>query len=114
MDGGAGMEKIEKIYLKEEDASLGFLCPEYAEVTGELLCNVCMSWNGPGKCKILGISPDEYRWVDKRDCPHAVLDTNAIGIQIFTKLYPEDTERLLKKQKQSFYALILMKLFTNI
>ena len=87
--------------MKLEDASLGFLCPEYAIVTAIPLCNVCQNWDGPGKCKVLGNSPEVYRSSEKRDCSHAVLDTKRFNFPRFSELYPEDTEKLLKRRKFS-------------
>ena len=44
------MKKIgDKIYLTEEEASPGFLCPEGAIIKDMPLCNVCQNWDGPGK-----------------------------------------------------------------
>lgn len=95
------MKKIgDKIYLTEEEASPSYLYPDCIEVTGIPLCNVCRNWNGPGKCKKLGESPDIYGWGEKRDCLEAVLDTENFGFPQFSKLYPEDTKKLLERQKQ--------------
>ena len=96
------MKKIgNKIYLSEEEASPGFLCPEGAIITDIPLCNVCQNWNGPGKCKKLGKSPDAYSDGERRDCPDAVLDTENFGFPRFAELYPEDTKKLLERQKQT-------------
>lgn len=95
------MKKIgDKIYLTEEEASPGFLCPDCGRVTAIPLCNVCQNWDGPGKCRELGKSPDIYGWGEKRDCPDAVLVTERPGFQQFAKLYPEDTKKLLERQEQ--------------
>ena len=96
------MKKIgDKIYLTEEEASPGFLCPECIAIKDIPLCNVCQNWDGPGKCKKLGESPDVYSWEwEKRDCPEAVLDTKTFGFPKFSELYPEDTRKLLERQKQ--------------
>ena len=68
-------------------------------VTAIPLCNVCQNWDGPGKCKVLGNSPEIYRNSEKRDCSHAVLDTKRFNFPRFSELYPEDTEKLLKRRK---------------
>ena len=88
------MKYPEPIYLTEEEASPGFLCPDCVETIGIPLCNVCMSWDGPGKCKLLGTSPDEFRWGDRRDCPHAILNPKRLSYPRFAELYPEDVKRL--------------------
>lgn len=90
-----------KTYLTEEEASPGFLCPDCGRVTDIPLCNVCQNWDGPGKCKKLGKSPDVYRreWA-RRDCPEALLDTQTPSFYRFLELYPEDTKKLLERQKQ--------------
>lgn len=90
----------DKIYLADEEASLGFLCPESTVITEIPLCNVCKNWNGYRKCKKLGESPEAYSGWEKRDCPAAILDTETFGFPQFAELYPEDTQRLLKKQKE--------------
>lgn len=95
------MKKINgKTYLSEEDLSPSYLCSECGEVTDIPLCNVCQNWDGPGKCKKLGKSPDAYRTWEKRDCPYAVLDTDDFAFPEFSELYPEDTKKLLERQKQ--------------
>lgn len=86
---------------KEDEISAGFKCPECAEITDIPLCNVCRNWAGPGKCKKLGESPDIYGWGERRDCPEAVLDTEDFGYPTFAELYPEDTKKLLERQKGS-------------
>ena len=94
-------KKVNKIYLTEEEASLGFLCPEGARTTAIPICNVCQNWDGPGKCKKLGRSLDIYRRCERRDCPEAILDTKIFGFPRFAELYPEDTKKLLERQKQA-------------
>lgn len=95
------MKKVgSKIYLTEEEASPGFLCPDCGRVTDIPLCNVCQNWDGPGKCKKLGKSPDIYGWGERRDCPDAILDKTKIGYYKFAELYPEDTKKLLERQNQ--------------
>lgn len=88
-----------KSILKEEDISPSLREPLVLSFIGMPLCNVCQNWNGPGKCKKLGKSPDTYREVDKRDCPEAVLDTEIFCFKKFSELYPEDTKRLLEQQE---------------
>ena len=94
------MKKIgDKIYLTEEEASPSYRCPDCVEITAIPLCNVCQNWDGPGKCKKLGKSPDIYRGWEQRDCPDAMLDTETFGFPKFAELYPEDTRKLLERQK---------------
>lgn len=88
-----------KPILREEDISPGFRCPEGAKTLAIPLCNVCKNWNGPGKCRKLGESPDIYGWGERRDCPEAVLDTETFGFPQFAELYPEDTKKLLERQE---------------
>ena len=96
------MKRIgDKIYLSEEEASPGFLCPDFVEITDIPLCNVCRNRSGPGKCKKLGERPDAYRGWERRDCPEAILDTETFGFPQFAELYPEDTKKLLERQKQT-------------
>ena len=86
---------------KENEISAGFKCPDGARAFAIPLCNVCKNWNGPGKCKKLGESPDVYSWEwGKRDCPEAILDTETFGFPQFAELYPEDTKKLLERQEQ--------------
>ncbi len=92
------MKRIgDKLYVTEEEVSPSYRYPVAFEIIGMPLCNVCQNWNGPGKCKKLGKSPDAYREVDKRDCPEAVLDTEIFCFKKFSELYPEDTKRLLEQ-----------------
>lgn len=94
------MKRIgDKIYLTEEEASPGFLCPDCGVTTGIPLCNVCQNWNGPGKCKKLGESLNSHRRCERRDCPEAVLNTENFAFPQFAELYPEDTKRLLEQQE---------------
>lgn len=96
------MKKINgKIYLTEEEASPSYRYPDVVRVFAIPLCNVCRNWNGPGKCKKLGESPHTYsrNW-EKRDCPEAVLDTADFAFPKFAELYPEDTKKLLERQKE--------------
>ena len=81
-----------------EDASPSLLCSEGGVVTGIPLCNMCKKWNGYGKCKQFGTSPEIYKSGESRDCPAAVLNPDGIGFSRFCELYPEDVERLLKRQ----------------
>ena len=85
---------------REDEISAGFKCPDGARTIAIPLCNVCRNWNGPGKCKKLGESPDIYGWADKRDCPDAVLDTKKVSFPRFAELYPEDTKKLLERLPQ--------------
>ena len=95
------MEKIgDKIYLTEEEASPGFLCPDCARTIAIPVCNACRNWDGPGKCKVLGKSLDTYRRCERRDCPEAVLDETKFSYLTFAELYPEDTKKLLERKKQ--------------
>lgn len=95
------MKKIgDKIYLTEEEVSPSYRFPDCVTITDIPLCNVCKNWNGPGKCKKLGESPDIYSWGERRDCPEAVLDTETFGFPQFAELYPEDTKKLLERQER--------------
>ena len=42
-------------FLREEDISAGFREPLYSVTTCIPECNVCIHWDGPGKCKNLVI-----------------------------------------------------------
>lgn len=84
---------------KEDEISAGFRCPECAIVTAIPLCSVCQNWDGYGKCKKLGKSPDAYREAERQDCQEAILDTNNFGFPRFSELYPEDTRKLLERQE---------------
>lgn len=53
-------------------------------------------WDGPGKCKKLGDSPDEFGWGERHDCPDAVL--NAENFQ-----YPK-YKRTVSGRMQNFPA----------
>ncbi len=95
------MKKVgSKIYVTEEEVSPSYRYPDCARVTTIPLCNVCRNWNGPGKCKKLGESPDIYGWGERRDCPDAVLDTKKVSFPRFAELYPEDTKKLLERLTQ--------------
>ena len=95
------MKKVgDKIYLTEDEVSPSYLYPDCVRTTNLPLCNVCRNWNGPGKCKKLGMSPDVYCEGEKRDCPDAVLDKEKIGFPEFIELYPEDTKKLLERPPQ--------------
>ena len=85
---------------KEDEISAGVKCPDGARTIVIPICNVCLNWNGPGKCKKFGESPDIYGWGEKRDCSAAVLDTGTFGFPQFAELYPEDTKKLLERQNQ--------------
>ena len=49
-------------FLREEDISAGFRAPICCVDTCIPECNVCIHWDGPGKCKKLGNSPDIFGW----------------------------------------------------
>lgn len=85
---------------REDEISEGFKCPDCGRVTAIPLCSVCRNWNGYGKCKELGRSPDAYREADRQDCPYALLDTDDLSFSLFSELYPEDTKKLLERQGQ--------------
>ena len=84
---------------KEDEISAGFRCPECTSITDIPLCNVCKNWDGYGKCKKLGKSPEAYSGWEKRDCPEAVLDSTKFAYRKFLELYPEDAKKLLERQK---------------
>lgn len=84
-------------FLKEEDISAGFRSPLYSVPVCIPECNVCVYWDGPGKCKKYGTSPDELRWGNRHDCPNAVLNTHHFAYQQYQKLYPAEVKTLEKK-----------------
>lgn len=86
--------------LREEDISPGFRCPEGAKTIAMPLCSVCLNWNGYGRCKKLGKSPDAYREAERQDCPEAMLDTKRFTFAQFVELYPEDAKKLLERQER--------------
>lgn len=89
-----------KPILREEDISPGFRCPEGARTTAMPLCSACLYWDGYGKCKKLGKSPDAYRTNERQDCTEAILDTKRFTFSTFAELYPEATKKLLERQEQ--------------
>ncbi len=96
------MKKIgNKIYLTEEEASPSYQSPDCVRVTDMPLCGVCQNWNGYGKCKKLGKSPDAYREAERQDCPEAVLDTGLPAYSKFVELYPEAATKLLERQERN-------------
>ncbi len=93
------MKRIsDKLYVTEEEVSPSYRYPDVVKTVVIPLCNVCQNWDGPGKCKKMGESPDIYGWGEKRDCPEAVLDIENFGFPQFAELYPEDTKKLLERQ----------------
>ena len=87
-------------YLREEDISAGFRAPIYSITTCIPECNVCIYWDGPGKCKKRGDSPDEFGWGDRHDCPDAVLNTKNFQYSTYEKLYPEECKTSAKKAEK--------------
>ena len=83
--------------LKEEDISAGFRSPLYSVPICIPKCNVCVYWDGPGKCKKCGVPPDELRLGKRHDCPDAILDTNRFSYPAYEKLYPEECKISKKK-----------------
>lgn len=95
------MEIIDgKIYVTEDEVSPSYRFPDCARTIEIPICNVCRNWDGPGKCKKLGKSPDIYSNGERRSCPDAVLDTDDFAFPQFAELYPEDTKKLLERQNQ--------------
>lgn len=84
-------------FLREEDISAGFRAPFYSVTTCIPECNVCVYWNGSGKCKKLGDSPDVFGWGERHDCPDAILDTNCFSYPAYEKLYPEECKQSKKR-----------------
>lgn len=84
-------------FLREEDISAGFRSPLYSVLVDIPLCNVCVYWNGPGKCKKCGVPSEEIRWGKCRDCPDAVLNTSHFLYPKYQNLYPEECKVLAKK-----------------
>lgn len=54
-------------------------------------------WDGPGKCKKLGDSPDEFGWGERYGCPDAVLNTENFQYPKYKELYPEECK--ISRQK---------------
>ena len=75
--------------LKEENISMGFRAPIYSVTTCIPQCNICVYWDGPGKCKKLGDSPDDFGWGKRHDCPYAVLNTEHFSYPKYEELYPD-------------------------
>lgn len=84
-------------FLREEDISDGFRAPFYSVAVAIPQCNVCVYWNGPGKCKKHGVPSDELRWGKRHDCPDVVLNTNHFAYSQYQKLYPEECKISKKK-----------------
>lgn len=84
-------------FLREEDISAGFRAPLCCVDICIPECNVCVYWNGPGKCKKLGDSPDDFEFGKRHDCPDAVLNTNSFQYSRYEKLYPEECKISKKK-----------------
>ena len=83
--------------LKEEDISMGFRAPIYSITTCIPQCNVCVYWDGPGKCRKLGDSPDDFGWGKRHDCPDAVLNTKHFSYPQYEELYPDECKGSKKK-----------------
>ena len=84
-------------FLREEDISAGFREPLYSVPICIPQGNVCVYWDGPGKCKKLGDSPDVFGWGERHDCPDAILDTNHFLYPAYEKLYPEECKQSKKR-----------------
>lgn len=82
--------------LHEEDISMGFRTPLYSVPVCIPECNVCVYWDGPGKCKIIGTPSDELRFGKRHNCPGAVLNTSHFAYPEYEKLYPEECKRTQK------------------
>lgn len=83
--------------LKEEDISMGFRAPLYSVTTCIPECNVCVYWNGPGRCKKRGHSPDDFRCGKRHDCPDAVLNTGHFLYDQYQELYTEECKSSAEK-----------------
>ena len=84
-------------FLREEDISAGFRAPICCVDTCIPECNVCIHWDGPGKCKKLGNSPDIFEWGERHDCPNAILNTESFQYPQYRNLYPEECKVSAKK-----------------
>ena len=84
-------------FLMEEDISAGFRSPLCSEPVCIPQCNVCVYWDGPGKCKKLGAPSDEIRWGKRHDCPDVILDTNRFLYPAYEKLYPKECKQSKKR-----------------
>ena len=84
-------------FLREEDISAGFRSPLYSVLVDIPLCNVCVYWNGPGKCKKYGVPSDDLRYGKHHNCSDAILDTNRFLYPAYEKLYPEACKTAAKK-----------------
>lgn len=83
--------------LREKDISMGFRAPICSMDICIPECNICIYWNGPGKCKKLGDSPDKFGWGERHDCPDAILDTGSFQYPAYQKIYPEECKSSIKK-----------------
>ena len=86
---------------EEREVSPSMLCRDIGRTTAIPLCNVCVHSGEPGECNILGKRPMDLRLSKHRHCEYAKIDTECFSFPCFSELYPEDTERLLKKQEES-------------
>lgn len=72
--------------LDEKNISHGFRTSISAVAKVIPQCNVCIYWNGRGKCKIYGESPDIYMSGKSYDCEKAVLDKDCFLYDKYIKL----------------------------
>lgn len=86
---------------REDEISAGFKCPDGARTIAMPLCSACLNWNGYGKCKKLGKSPDAYREADRQDCPEAMLDTKRFTFSQFVELCPEAAKKFWSGKNKS-------------
>ena len=86
---------------EEREVSPSMLCKDRWIVIGIPLCNICVYRYAPNKCEKMEYPPEEYRRSIRRDCKYVKIAKDSLLLPRFSELYPEDTERLLKKQEKS-------------
>ncbi|MGN1333809.1 MAG: hypothetical protein ACI4U1_01735, partial [Anaerovoracaceae bacterium] len=74
--------------LDEKNVSHGFRTSISAVAKVIPQCNVCIYWNGRGKCKIYGESPGIYISGKSYDCEKAILDKDYFLPQQFLYFLP--------------------------
>jgi len=79
--------------LDEKDVSHGFRGHLSIKVKVIPQCNVCVNWNGRGKCKIYGESPEIYMNGKKYDCEGAIIDKECFLYEKYIELLEEKTGR---------------------
>lgn len=83
--------------LSEDDISMGFRSPLYCVPVCIPECNVCIYRTRPGRCEIIGETPEYFRFGTRHDCPDAVLDVHSFIYPEYEELYPEECKQCKKK-----------------